>query len=105
MGDILPHACTAWMLRLLLLHPLSFFSGCRMATYANIELQDITSEPIAPPPIPVDNSLESTPQHIFVNTEPLVHTEYVPINRGTITAEPTPQVIHPVYVSNPTGHR
>jgi len=76
--------------------PLSFFSGCRMATYANIELQDITPEPVVPPPTPVDNSLDSTPPHIFVNTEPPVHTEYVPTNRGTITAEPTPQVIHPV---------
>ena len=43
-----------------------------MATYANIELQHITSEPLAPPHTPVDNSLESTPQHIFVNTEPPV---------------------------------
>jgi len=92
MGDILPHACTAWMLPLLLLHPLSFFSGCRMTTYENIELQEISPEPLVPPPTPVDNSSDSTPPHIFVNTEPPVPTEYVPMDRGTITVAPTPPI-------------
>jgi len=62
-----------------------------MATYTNMELQHITTEPLAPPPTPVETSLESTPpQHIFINTRPPVHAEYVPMDWGTRITDPTP---------------
>jgi len=70
-----------------------------MATYTNVELQHITTQPLAPPSTPVETSLESTPpQHIFINTGPPVHAEYVPMDWGTRIIDPTPQVTDQVQI-------